>query len=115
MVNNKIKTFEEGLEKITDDLKKLMIRKQNDYGHENIMASGEVGIIVRMTDKLARLRNLYDITDKSFIKKIPKNESLKDSFQDIANYAIIALMLRRGVFTLPLKKEKSNVKNKKSN
>jgi len=41
-----------------------------------------------MHDKLARINNLID--------KQPENESLEDSFKDMANYAIIGLLVLRG-------------------
>jgi hypothetical protein len=43
--------------------------------------------------------NLYgfDITTGEFKgKKSPKNESIEDNLLDLANYAIIALVLQRG-------------------
>jgi hypothetical protein len=56
--------------------------------------------MVRMSDKLERLKNLI-------YKKIePNNESLEDSFIDMANYAIIALMVQRGVWAKYAEKQK---------
>ena len=76
-----------------------MINKQRDYGHNNILDFGEYGVLVRLNDKVCRLKNLLGN------KKEPKNESIDDSWIDTANYAIIAIMLRRGLFTLPLKED----------
>jgi hypothetical protein len=45
---------------------------------------------VRMYDKLARLNNLLDTGDT------PKYESLEDTLLDLANYAIIGLLVQRG-------------------
>jgi len=74
----------------TDGLAELLIKKQKDYGPKNISDSpgGPLnGLRVRMFDKLARINNLVE-TGVS-----PQNESLRDSFLDIANYAIIAMMV----------------------
>jgi len=74
----------------TDGLAELLIKKQKDYGPKNISDSpgGPLnGLRVRMFDKLARINNLVE-TGVS-----PQNESLRDSFMDIANYAIIAMMV----------------------
>jgi hypothetical protein len=71
----------------------LLIRKHRDYGPKNIAQSpgGPVnGLRVRMHDKLARINHLID-NDVD-----PENESLRDSFIDLANYAIIALMVLDG-------------------
>jgi len=43
-----------------------------------------------MHDKLARINNL---TDNNLT---PENEPLEDSFKDMANYAIIGLLVLRG-------------------
>jgi hypothetical protein len=43
-----------------------------------------------MHDKLARINNLVDT------KADPQHESLEDSFKDMANYAIIGLLVMRG-------------------
>lgn len=74
----------------TDAMAELLIRKQKDYGPKNIsLAPGGPlnGLRVRMFDKLARINNLLESG------KTPENESLQDSFIDLANYAIIAMMV----------------------
>lgn len=91
-------TFEEAIDEVMGELRELMINKQRDYGHSNITDFGEYGVLVRLNDKVCRLKNLLG-------KKEPKNESIDDSWMDIANYSIIALMLRKGIFTLPLKED----------
>lgn len=78
---------------IQDELFELLIKKHEDYGPKNISQSpgGALnGLNVRMYDKLARLDNL--LTNK----KEPKNESLRDTFLDLANYAIIGLLVLDG-------------------
>ena len=77
-----------------------MLKKQADYGYENILSFGELGVLVRANDKIARLKNLLTK------KKDPENESVEDSWRDLLNYSLIALMLRRGSFRLPLKNKK---------
>jgi hypothetical protein len=88
-MHNEIK-FSELTYVYTDGLAELLIRKQKDYGPKNISDSpgGPLnGLRVRMFDKLARINNLLETGAK------PENESLRDSFMDIANYAIIAMMV----------------------
>jgi hypothetical protein len=95
--------FEEDAQKIYDELLSILVKKQIDYGPYNIWyAPGGAtnGLMVRMSDKLERLKNLI-------YKKIePNNESLEDSFIDMANYAIIALMVQRGVWAKYAEKQK---------
>jgi hypothetical protein len=71
----------------------VLLKKHADYGPKNISLSpgGPLnGLRVRMWDKLARINNLIDSG------ATPENESLKDSFLDLANYAIIAMMVLDG-------------------
>jgi hypothetical protein len=75
-----------------DELKELLIKKHLDYGPKNISDSpgGPLnGLRVRMHDKLARINNLVDKG------ATPQYESLEDSFKDMANYSIIALLVLR--------------------
>lgn len=85
--------FELHLQQIADELVELLLKKHKDYGPKNISDSpgGAInGLRVRMHDKLARINNLYDTL------KVPENESLEDSFRDLANYAIIGIMVLQG-------------------
>lgn len=81
----------------TGDMVALLVRKQRDYGHENILAFGHVGIAIRMCDKLARLDTL--LTNGA----TPSNESLIDTWMDLVGYAVISEMLFLEVFELELK------------
>jgi len=83
----------EDIEKILGELCTIMFRKHADYGPMNIAAApgGPMnGLRVRMYDKLARLNNLVDTGDT------PNYESVEDTLIDLANYAIIGLLVQRG-------------------
>lgn len=85
--------FELSVWETYDELAQLLLDKHKDYGPKNIAESpgGPLnGLRVRMHDKLARINNLIDK------KQQPENESLEDSFKDMANYAIIGLLVLRG-------------------
>lgn len=85
--------FERSVRAIFRELEELLLSKHKDYGPLNISASpgGAInGLRVRMHDKLARINNLFDKNST------PKHEPLDDSFKDMANYAIIGLMVLRG-------------------
>jgi hypothetical protein len=80
---------------VIDRCGNVLITKQEDYGPYNISRApgGPLnGLRVRIYDKIARINNLIDES------KTPKNESLYDSFLDLANYAIIALMVLEGTW-----------------
>lgn len=66
----------------------LMDRKQLDYGSKNISDFGMIGVIIRMNDKFQRIKNLVENRRKASV-----NESIRDTFRDVSNYAIIALLL----------------------
>lgn len=94
-----IKTFEEAIDFVREKSKQVLISKQKDYGPGNILAFKEIGVLVRIYDKVERLRNLL------MNHREPSNESLDDTWLDIENYATIARMLRAGIFELPLAEE----------
>lgn len=71
----------------------MLLTKHNDYGPKNISSApgGAInGLRVRMHDKLARINHLVDTG------KEPDNEALQDSFLDLANYAIIGMLVLDG-------------------
>ncbi len=84
--------LEVNLSALSKELNDLLISKHRDYGPKNISQApgGSInGLRVRMHDKLARINNLIDSGAS------PEHESLEDSFKDMANYAIIGLLVLR--------------------
>lgn len=78
---------------ILRELDELMLNKHADYGPMNIAGApgGPMnGLRVRMYDKLARLNNLVENNNT------PNYESIEDTLLDLANYAIIGLLVQRG-------------------
>lgn len=66
----------------------LLDKKQQDYGSRNISDFGLVGVVIRMNDKFQRIKNLIGNRKKASV-----NESIRDTFRDLSNYAVIALLL----------------------
>jgi len=64
--------------------------KQNDYSTINIAVAGDKGVWVRTTDKWARLFSHYRLG------RTLRNESIEDTWMDLAVYALIAILIRRG-------------------
>lgn len=88
-------TFADSVWAIMDEIGNLLITKQADYGPGNINNAfgGPInGLMVRIGDKFERLKNLFKSGSQ------PKYESIEDSFKDMANYAVIALMIQRGTW-----------------
>jgi len=82
------------IDSILDESFNLGVSKNNDYGSENILKFGIIGIVVRLGDKIARYKNLS--TNKAEQKV--KDESLKDTLMDIINYATYGEMLSSDVW-----------------
>ncbi len=71
------------------NISKIFKQKQHDYGPENIAIFGEIGVLVRLSDKLERLKNLL------LSGKEPNNESVEDTYDDISIYGQIAKLCRK--------------------
>ena len=71
-----------------------LVKKQLDYGHGNINKFGTTGILVRLSDKVQRFKNL------SSKKLKPQVESIQDTLLDIVGYCVIGLMYDDGTFQL---------------
>lgn len=117
--------------RMVESMYKIHLDKNKDYSPSNILIAGEVGVLVRMWDKVSRLFNLFGLTfpcpepmvdnliddiqnnglDEvdvvkrlleikkncslnfdNIAKKNPSNETIEDTFKDLANYAIIGYL-----------------------
>ena len=81
----------------------LFCKKQKDYGPKNISVGTNLeteeevklaltGLWFRMNDKMQRFQQIV-INNQE-----PENESLMDTFMDLANYAIIAQLVKEKVW-----------------
>ncbi len=91
-MSNDPKYLDQAFEKILAEMLKTFIKKHKDYGKNNILDNGELGIAFRINDKMRRIQHLLKKGDS------PENESLDDNWLDIAVYGVIALLLRQGYF-----------------
>ena len=103
-------TWEEAAQRVASEITTLIAQKHLNYGTQGILGFGEAGIVVRVWDKINRLKTLVldgkesDLpTARSIVNEF---ETVNDTWRDLAGYAIIALMLRQGRFTLPLAADK---------
>lgn len=105
---NAIKAFEGTYPTLAEEFKKiqteqytLFAKKMMDYGIGNIALGSDLaeaedvkfsvmGIWLRCNDKINRLKNLLK-NGKNYVS----GEGMVDSFIDIANYGIIAMMVLR--------------------
>lgn len=70
-----------------EELGALLVAKQHDYGHDNINAFGQIGIAVRLSDKIARFYNLQKRHTQAL------NEPFIDCLKDMVGYGVISAML----------------------
>ena len=81
--------WEQKLDIVCDYLKALLSAKHHDYGPDNLLKYGFDGIIMSLSNKLARIETLL----KHNMKNEVKDESLIDAFLDTAGYALQAVVL----------------------
>lgn len=79
------------IKQVAEQIADLLVKKDQDYGADNIKRHGTLGVLVRMDDKLARLTNLQN-ADKV------NNEAIEDTWKDLAGYAIIGYLLSKGLW-----------------
>lgn len=74
---------------ICEELNKIYKDKNHDYGDsfgETYKKLGIISAVTRLTDKINRLQSLVTKEQKV------KDESIKDTLMDLANYAIMTLI-----------------------
>lgn len=74
---------------ITSELVDLLCSKAIDYGEYGTYKFGEEGILIRLSDKVDRLINIRNR------EVAVKDETIEDTWLDIAGYALLALVERR--------------------
>ncbi len=87
------KYLDDSFKQICDELLITFLQKHKDYGKGNILNIKELGITFRLAEKIERLKNLLMNPSQD-----PANESIADNIKDIAVYAVIMEMYRRGEF-----------------
>lgn len=110
-----VATFEGGLDHVLAEVREIILSKQHDYGHDNILRSPiaeisqgwgvkgidetmsvQLGIFTRLCDKIARLKSAFIRAGDM------KNESMSDSWTDVIGYAVLAKMVAHNTFQLSL-------------
>ena len=78
----------EGLGAVLEEVAEVMYERGSKYGPGNIAQFGELGVLVRLSDKLARLQHSAgrDFAD----------ESHADAWIDVIGYGLIGLLWSRG-------------------
>jgi hypothetical protein len=79
----------EFLDELLEEVSKVMHQRGRKYGPGNIAEFGETGVLVRLSDKLSRLRHTKENFD---------DEGTEDSWLDVVGYGLIGLAWSRGLW-----------------
>lgn len=89
-------TFQDGTEIMCNAMKLLLISKNHKYGKKNIEKFGQQGIFIRDWDKICRL-------EEGIFKGVNLGEEgLLDTWADNAGYSIVAMLLEKDWYKLPV-------------
>lgn len=109
-VSHQEQSFEDVFRDIFDEAFNLLVERQKKYGPENVRKLGLYGIFTRIEDKMERLRHAFNGEMKRGEFSVTEtdessDESLDDGDIDAANYHLIRVALRRGLWGKPLRED----------
>lgn len=81
-------SYEERLDETLEEIRSMLLVKHESYGNDNLKTFGELGVLVRASDKVARLKHLIQSGKSEYA-----TETKTDTWMDLAGYAIQALIL----------------------
>ncbi len=91
-----VTTWEGALRRVTAICDEIATTRHRKYGPENIKATGETGLWVRMSDKLARISRAMTTGEFEF-----PDDKFEDALIDLVNYGRFWLMWRANQWDLP--------------
>lgn len=80
--------FVNALDGVTDDMKRLLRDKRLSYGPSNLAKFGDLGVLVRTSDKIERLAHMH----REGIEMTAVRESAEDAWSDIVGYGLLVLV-----------------------
>jgi hypothetical protein len=105
MSRDKETTFQDTFREIYSEAFELLVERQAKYGDLNIQQLGLYGVLSRVAnDKVSRVMKSLNgtiVDGKVLLNPIEEehvDEVFEDALLDIANYALIAIALKRGVW-----------------
>ena len=85
-------TLDQAYKEVTEEMLRMFLKKHKDYGKGNILSVKELGIALRISEKIERIKHLL------MQGEAPANESVEETWIDIGVYAALAILYRRGQF-----------------
>jgi hypothetical protein len=101
-------TFQDVFADIYKEAFDLLVERQRKYGPKNIESLGLFGVFGRLSDdKVERIKRGINGTISHGVVTLTNlddfdDESFEDALYDIANYALIMIALKRGLWGKPL-------------
>jgi hypothetical protein len=101
-------TFQDVFRGLFSESFSLLVERQAKYGNLNIQQLGLHGVMSRIAnDKMSRVMKSLNgkiVDGQVVLDPIDeyKDEAFEDALIDIANYALIAISLKRGTWGMPL-------------
>lgn len=93
--------LDQAFEQVNTELLEMFLKKHADYGKGNILANKELGISMRISEKVERLKHLLmknELAGGLEEGVEPENESIEETWVDIAVYSVIGVLYRRKQF-----------------
>ena len=88
--SNKAQSYVDCFDDILKEMSEVHQRKNADYGnnfHKRYEKYGFLTALLRLTDKMERLENIYEKGEVQV-----KDESVEDTLLDLANYAVMTIV-----------------------
>ena len=92
MPKNNPVSLDQAFASVNQELLAMFLKKHKDYGKGNILANKEIGIAMRISEKVERVKHLL------LSGQEPSNETIEETWIDIATYAVIGVLYRREWF-----------------
>lgn len=76
---------------ITEKMAETYAKKNHDYGDafgKSVNEFGYISAVVRMNDKMERIKSLIKLENKTLVQ----DESIADTLLDLANYSVMTLV-----------------------
>lgn len=83
--------FEAALRDQFDKMADLLMSKRRSYGRSNLTTFGAIGIIVRASDKIQRLKTMSE----SGMDRNVDGDSMDDAWRDLIGYGVLGLIYTR--------------------
>lgn len=83
-----LKIFANRLDLHFQEMTKLLVSKRRSYGADNLVRFGGLGIVIRASDKIDRLSQMYQRGEYASAD----GDSMEDAWRDLIGYGVLGLI-----------------------